>query len=273
MSIVYGKDYQINVFTDPTYEALGGTVYEPTLDPNANVVTEVGCGEGARTIATQKTVEVKPALRWTMNVRRLEDYITSKAFITAEGAVPAHVLAVKIGSEYHKLTGCKVNRCTLSIHQIESIKAQLEVFAKDREVGASWEFAKRTEEAMWKDAVTTFTIEATPVTNWSEIEITVDNKVLQEILGTSIKPSEVGEREAMYSGRILRAVSGTTLIADALAGTKKDIVIALTDQQSTPVTKTFTFADATLRSVPVKVRGLEIVYEEINWEGKSLVIT
>lgn len=273
MTYVYGKDYQINIKNASVYEAIGGTVYEPTLDPNAEVVTEVGCGEGARTIAAQKLVSARPTLRWTMNIRRLADYITSKAMITAQGALPAHDLIVKIGTEYHILGSCKVNTCKLRVRQNESIKAELEVFAKTRTAGSTFTFASRADGAMWKNAVTTFTINTVAVTGWQEFDFGIDNKVVSEVLGTDILPTEVGEREALYTGRILRAVSGTTKIGDVLAGTEQDIVITLTDNQGTPVVVTFTFADCNIRSNPVRVRGLEMVFEEINWSGKGLVIS
>ena len=273
MSVVYGTDYQINVKNDTVYEPLGGTVYEPVLDPNASIVTEVGCGEGARTIAAQKIVSAKPALRWTMNLRKLVDYITTKAMITAEGAVPAHDLTVKIGSEYHILGGCKVNTCRITIRQLESIKAALEVFAKTRTEGSSWTFEKATDDAMWKDALTTLTLGSTPITKWREVEFGVDNKVAQEILGVDILPTEVHEREAAYTGHIIRAVAGATEVADVLAGTPKDVVITLTDNQTTPVAKTFTFAGAYLKTSRISVRGLEMIVERIDWEAKTMVIT
>lgn len=276
MSIVYGKDYQINPYvagTPNTYAPLGGTVYEPTLDPNATIVTEVGCGEGARTIAAQKIVAVKPALRFTMNLRRLEDYITTKAIITAEGAVPAHNLMVKIGTEYYDLVGWKVNTCRVTIRQMESIKAALEILGKDIITGASWTFEKRTEDAMWKDAVAELKIATTDIANWREVEFGVDNKVLQEILGTAIKPTELGEREAIYTGHILRAHANSSYVPTVMAGTTNDVIVKLTDKQATPVSKTVTFADAYMKTARLTGRGLEMVVERIDWESKSLAIT
>lgn len=273
MSTIYGTDYQINRKDGATYYGLGGTPYEPTLDPDATIVTEVGCGEGSRAISAQKIVEVRPKLSWSMNVRKLADYITLNAMITAEGAVPSHDLAVKIGTEYHLLTGCKVNTCKITIRQRETVKAALEVFAKDRTAGASWTFVKATDAAMWKDSLTTLSIGGTPVTNWSEVEFGVDNKVVQESLGIDIKPTEIGEREAVYSGYVLRAVNTATLIPDVIAGTPKTIIMTLTDNQGTPVAKTFTFANAVLKTSRVNVRGLEMVMERIEWEAKGLVIS
>ena len=273
MSTVYGTDYQINRKSGATYYGLGGTPYDITLDPDATIVTEVGCGEGSRTIAAQKITEVRPKISWNMNVRKLQDYILNNAMISGEGAVPSHDLAVKIGSEYHLLTGCKVNTCKLTIRQKETVKAAIEVLAKDRSAGSSWTFAKATENAMWKNALTTLSIGGSSVTNWSEVEMGVDNKVIQEILGTNVKPTEIGEREAIYSGYILRTVNAATLVPDVISGTQKTVIITLTDNQTVPVAKTFTFANANLKTSRVNVRGLEIVWERIEWEAKGLVVS
>jgi len=126
---------------------------------------------------------------------------------------------------------------------------------------------------MWKDALTVLTLGGTSITKWQEVEFGVDNKVAQEILGTDILPTEVHEREAVYTGHIVRAVSGTTEIADVLAGTTKTVVLTLTDNQATPVAKTFTFADAYLKTSRVSARGLEMIVERIDWNAKTMVIS
>jgi hypothetical protein len=274
MSISYGDKYRINRFATPTYYGLGGTVMEATIDPDAEIATEVGCGEGTRTIAFRKITAVRPKVSWTQNVRKLADYITLNAMITAEGAVPEHSLALdEGGGGLHLFTGCKVNTCRITIRQAESIKAALEVLAKDRSTQSSWTFVKTSETAMYKTALTTLSIGGTPETKWQEVEFGVDNNVIQEILGVQIKPMEVGERQALYSGHIIRAVAQASLVPDVIAGTPKTIIITLTDNQATPVAKTFTFTNAELRRSQVRARGLDMVIERIEWEGKTMVIT
>jgi len=274
MSIAYGDKYKINRFATPTYYGLGGTVMTATIDPDAEIATEVGCGEGTRAIAFRKITAVRPKVSWTQNVRKLTDYLTTYALITAEGAVPAHNLALdEGGGGLHLFTDCKVNTCRITIRQMESIKAALEVLAKDRSTQTTWTFVKATEEAMYKTALTTLSIGGTPETKWQEVEFGVDNNVIQEILGVAIKPTEVGERQALYSGHIIRAVAQASLVSDVIAGTPKTIEIALTDNATTPVTKTFTFANAELRRSQVQARGLDMVIERIEWEAKTMVIT
>ena len=274
MSIAYGDKYKINRFESPAYYGLGGTVMTATIDPDAEIATEVGCGEGTRAIAFRKIAAVRPKISWTQNIRRLVDYITLNALITAEGAVPEHNLAVDEGAGgLHLFTGCKVNTCRITIRQSESIKAALEVLAKARSTQTTWTFVKATDEAMYKTALTTLSIGGVAETKWQEVEFGVDNNVIQEMLGVSILPTEVGERQALYSGHIIRAVAQASLVPDVLTGTPKTIVITLTDNQATPVAKTFTFTNAELRRSQVQARGLDMIIERIEWEGKTMVIT
>lgn len=274
MSAIYGKAWKINRVTKGTpdvYSKLGGTVLDARIDPRITIHEEVGSGEG-RQISAQKIVAAKPVVEWTMNLRKLTDYITAYAMITAEGAVPAHTLYVTDGSEHHDFSLCKVNSCRITIRQTESIKAALSVFIKTHATATINTFLKNTEAAMYKDAVTTLTLNTDPITKWSEIEFGVDNNVLQEVLGTDITPSEVEEQEARCSMRITRARVGTEgKFAEALAGTVQDFVITLTDADE--LAKTFTFADMYLSVARKEDRGLGIVMERIEGKGKSLVIS
>jgi len=276
MSAIYGKAWKINVVVKGTpdiYYPIGGTVLNAKIDARPTIHSEVGSGEG-RQISAQKIVAAKPLIEWTMNIRDLEDYILESAMITDEGVVPAHVLYVTDGSEHHDFGLCKVNSCRITIRQLESIKAALSVFIKTHAPLTPETFNFRTFPAMYKNAVTTLTLNTVDVVKWSEIEFGVGNNVLQEILGVDILPSEVEEQEARYSMRITRArVGATSKFGNALDGTTQDFVIALTDNEETPVTKTFTFADMYLSTTSKEDRGLGIVYERIEGKGKSMVIS
>lgn len=276
MSAQYGKTWRINRVVKDTpdvYHNLGGTVLDARIDPRVTIHEEVGSGEG-RQLSAQKPVAAKPLVEWTQNIRSLTDYLTTYAMITAEGAVPAHTLYVSDGAEHHDFSLAKVNSCRISIRQLETIKAALSVFGKTYLTPTIGTFLASSVKAMYKDAVTTLTLNTTPVTKWSEIEFGVDNTVLQEILGTNIEPAEVEEQEARYTMRITRArVGAASKFGDAIAGTKQDFVIALQDKQGSPVTKTFTFADMYLTSARIEDRELGLVMERIEGKGKSLVIT
>jgi hypothetical protein len=155
---------------------------------------------------------------------------------------------------------------------MESIKAHIQVALKTDATPSVGTFLYHTDKAMYKDAVTTLTI-GDAITGWSEIEFGVDNKVLQEVLGTDIQPTEVEEQEAVYSGHILRAKPAASKYATAIVGTPQTVVIWLVDNQSSPVTTKFTFADAYLKTAKIEDKALGLVFERIEWEGKSMVIT
>jgi len=275
MSAQFGKNWKINRVakgTPDVYYQLGGTVLDAHIDPRITVHEEAG--SGTRQLVSQQVVAAKPVVEWTQTIRRLDDYITSYAMITAEGAVPAHTLYVTDGAEHHDFSSNKVNSCRISIRQLESIKAALSVFVKTHDVATLDTFLYRTDPAMYKDAVTTLTLNTVAVTKWSEIEFGIDNNVVQEILGTTILPSEVEEGEARYFMRITRGrVGATSKFGEALSGTEQDFVIALTDNQSSPVTKTFTFADMLLRTARKEDRALGIIMERLEGVGKSMVIS
>ena len=267
---IYGKTFKINRY-DTQYNPMGGTILNATLDPR--IQTHMEAGTAQRQLASHKVVAAKPVLDFEMNIRRLTDFITSHAMITAEGVVPAHTLYYTDGTESYKFENSKVNTCRISIKTLESVKANIQVALKSHAALSPSTFEFRTEDAMYKDAVTTLNIESAPVTGWSEIEFGVDNKVLQEVLGTDIEPTEVEEQEAVYTGHILRAKPSTSKYTTALDGTVQDIVIALQDNQSSPVTKTFTYANACLKTSKIEIRKLGLDFERIEWEGKSQVIS
>jgi len=275
MSAQFGKNWKINRITKDTpdtYYQLGGSILDARIDSRVTVHEEAG--SQTRQLVSQEVVAAKPVVEWTQNIRRLTDYITTYAMITAEGTVPAHILYVTDGAEHHDCGGCKVNSCRINIRQLESIKASLSVPFKTHATPSLGTFLYRTEVALYKDAVTALTLNAVAVTKWSEIEFGIDNNVVQEILGTAVLPSEVEEQEARYFMRLTRArVGATSKFGDALAGTEQDFVIALTDKQSSPVTKTFTFADMYLRTARKEDRALGIIMERLEGVGKSLVIS
>jgi len=270
---IFGKTWKINRVakgSPDVYYQMGGTIINATIDPRITVHSEAGSTQ--RQLASHKVVEAKPVLDFDMNVRRLDDYIIPYGMPSGEAAVPAHTLYVTDGTEHHDFSSAKVNTCRVRINTTESIRASIQAALKTDAAPSLGTFLYRTEKAMYKDAVTTLTIEGSPITGWKEIEFGVDNKVMQECLGTSIPPSEVEEQEAVYSGHIHRAKPSASKYATAIAGTPQDLVIALTDKQSSPVTKTFTFADALMKTAKIEDRALGLVMERIEWEGSSLVI-
>ena len=275
MSAIFGKTAKINrvvTGTPDVYYELGGTVLEGRYDVRPSVNQEVGADTG-RTLASQKVVAVKPMIDWTMNVRTLANYLLAYGIITANGAVPAHTLFFTDGSETFKLVDAKVDKVRITINQNDPIKAVVTALAKSYDTATAGTFLFKTDPAMYKNAVNLISIGGSPITKWRDIELSVDNNVLQETLGSSIAPAEVEEQEARHEITITRAKPAASLIADAYAGTPKTVILTLIDNQSSPVSKTLTFTDALISSEEIQVRELSIIYEKIVCKAKSVTIT
>jgi len=269
--MIYGKNVKINRQSGTTFYQLGGTILDAKYDPRPTVNQEVGSDTG-RTLAADKVVSVKPQLEFTMNVRRLVDYLTTYCMITANGAVPAHDMIVTDGSETFKLFSCKADKIRITINQTDPIKAVVTVLALSYGTAATGTFLFRTEAPMYKDAVGTLTLDGT-VVNWKEIEISCDNNVLQEILGSTITPAAVEEQHALFEITITRAKPATSLIGAAYNGTAQTLVIELDDHQTSPVEKILTFTDCFISTSQLEDHELGIVYEKITVKAKTYTLT
>jgi len=153
----------------------------------------------------------------------------------------------------------------------ESVKAELSVIGEDLDTFVPVTFLYKTEEPiMWTDATLNI---GGGVANWREFAFGVNNNVVAEFLGIELTPSDVEELQAEYFGHaiISRLITDSklTTIKD---GTETSIAVTLQDHQTTPVTKTFTFAKAILKSSQVEIPGLGLQIERIEWEAPGLVI-
>lgn len=270
----FGKSWKVNRWEtgEPeTWEALG-KIKEATPQVTPRTSSEVGTD--SRTI--DKVVsELSIGLDILMLLQRW-DYLMSYAIITAEGAVPAHILRYTDGQELKELQGAKVNTCEFRIPRGEAIKVNLSVLGKDLADFTTPTWASWTERvATWKE-VTLLTLGdngADLKALFREIAFGVDNHIAQEYYGQTIKPQEVEEAEATYSASVVVPRKNASQIVDALAGTEPTFVIAIKDlQDPTPETKTFTFSNCSL-GTRIEVRGLGIELEAITLEPESLAIT
>src|SRR4030042_4083591 len=269
--MLYGKNVKINRQDGTTFYELGGTIIDAKFDPRPTVNQEVGSDTG-RTLADDKVVAVKPQLEFTMNLRRIVDYITTYCMITANGATPAHDLIVTDGSETFKLWGCKADKIKIKINQTDPITAVITVLTLSYGNTATGTFKVRTDEAMYKDAIGTLTIGGAAIVNWKEIEINIDNNVLQEILGSGITPAAVEEQHALYEITITRAKPASSLIGAAYNGTTQTLIIGISDNQTVPVEKIITFPTTFISSPEIQDHELGVVYEKITIKAKTVTI-
>jgi len=105
-----------------------------------------------------------------------------------------------------------------------------------------------------------------------EVMFRVNNNIMTEYYETGIRPQDVEEGEAAYEASLTVPRRLSSKMASALAGTEEDLIIAIQDNQSVPVTKTFTFANCSLGS-RIEVRGLGLSLEAITLEPDRLTIS
>jgi len=206
-----------------------------------------------------------------MDIQRIADYITAYAIPDAEGAITAHTLYTDDGTNDHDLTAAKVNTCEIRVRRGESVKAILEV------IGKTWGTETYVAGTAREEAPIDFT-DATlniggAITDWRMFNLIVNNNVKAEFLGVGLTPAEVYDRHAFYSGRVERAIAGTDKFSVVSLGTVGDVVITLADHQTVPVTTTYTFDDAVLKTSRKNIRALDLIIETIEWECSDLDIT
>jgi len=271
MSAKTGKDWHISKGTG-TY--MGGKILGATPIIDGRDFSEVGTSQ-RRMVTPPVKASATPRLRFTMNVQRFADYINTNAIITAEGAVPAHTLYTTEGTNPHDLTSAKVDSCEIQIRRGESIKAIIDVIGKtwgttDYQAGSD-----RDEDPIDFSKLNTLTIGGNSITAWRRCGFRVNNNVIAEFLGITITPTEVFERHPIYTGVIEKSIVGEAdYFSDASQpAVTRDVVVAINDNQGTPVTTTYTFADCLIQSSRKPIRGLDLVIERIEWKGGKLTIT
>ena len=264
-----GKSWQLSTGT-ATYMG-EGKILDAESSYEADIFSEPGTG-GRQLATLPLTASALPRLRFTMNIRRLTDYVNTNAIITAEGTVPSHTLYSTDGVNPHDLTSAKVNTCEIRINRGESIKAIIEVIGKTWGSTAFQAGLARAEDPIdWTKA--TLSIAGASITNFRNMGFTVNNSVQAEFLGTTLTPTEVFERQAIYSGFVERSVTGADKFSVVAAGTKSSVVYAITNNETIPVTKTYTFSSCPLRVSRKPVRALDLDIERIEWDSGVLVIT
>ena len=225
----------------------------------------------SRQLGTLKGTGAIPGLDWTMNIKVLGTYIEIYAIPSAEGAITAHSLGYTDGIEVNELLKAMVDRCRILVRRGESVKAELSAVGEDLAVFVPATFLQDTEVAMdWTDCTLDI---GGAVTNWREFAFGVNNNVVAEFLGTGLVPSDVEALQAEYSGHAIISRKGASQHAAVLGASETSIAIALANHETSPVTRTYTFAKAVLKTSNIEVPGLGFELERIEWEAPGLVIT
>jgi hypothetical protein len=193
------------------------------------------------------------------------------AMVTAEGTLPAHGLYVTDGSVKRGFTDCLIDRCDIEVDQTGSATAELTAFsianeAKDLTVTYD------TEAPITKKGFTAVEIGLTSIAKFTSLRFGVVNNIARVPTGTTDVITELFARDPNYSGRLTFLKTASQPIFNWDATLKQNVLITIQDNQATPVSKTFTFTLAAMRSNPFDVEELNETYERIDWQGDKVTI-
>ncbi len=224
----------------------------------------------SRALGTLKGTGVVPGIDWTMNIKKLADYIEAYAMITAEGAITAHSLGYTDGYEKNELKKAMVDRCNIIVRRGESVKAELSAIGENMAVFVPVTFLQDTEEAMvWSDCTLAI---GGAIDHWREFAFGVNNNVVAEFLGTGLMPTDVEAQQAEYFGHAIVSRKVASQLPAVKGASETIVAMTLANHESSPVTRTYTFAKAILKTSRVEVPGLGLELERIEWEAPGLVI-
>lgn len=260
---------------------LGGMI--ANAEPQTRVDMEEQAATGQYELAVLQPAAIFPRLRLEMKVQQLEHYIadysaTNKfCFVSAEGALATHNLYVTDGLDPFKWTGCLVDSCEVTIPIRGAVMATINVLAKTRTPQAYGSAPSAiTDAVLMHTNVNTMTIGGTTAYDISgdfqEFRFGVNHNIQQEVLGTTLTPTEVLQRQTVYSGSIRRALKTQSWSAMAYNGTKQTIVLQINDNRTTPKKTKFTWTNAYITTQQKSVRGLDMIIERIDWRAKDLTL-
>lgn len=205
-------------------------------------------------------------------VKRFTDYITTYCMITAEGNLPSHNIYVDDGIESRGFTGCYVDKCNISGRQNGVVMADITIKALADEV-KDLTITEATEAPISKAGVSTISFGGAAKTKWTTWNFAVDNHVQVVATGNGVAATEIYAKEATYSGQVQFVKTAGFVFGFGTSVTNSTVVYTIVDNQSSPVTKTFTFASAKFESNEYGPEELDLNYETVTWRGYSLVIS
>jgi hypothetical protein len=268
MSSTTGSSWKVGRYETTTPYDLGGIPFDVKVTKHASVTKEAGTG--TRKLASIDSSGVYYTIDFKMKVQVLATFINVYCIPTAEGAITAASLYVTNGTTTRGFTAY-CNTCSIDINQTGAIVASIQMVAVANE-DKTISITNAAQTPMTKAAVTTLSIGGTTITKWTKISFGVNNNVKVISTGNGVAATEIFAQQAEYSGNIT-FVQTAALVYGYATDVVKDIIITLTDNQSSPVAKTYTFDDARASSNEYNVAELDITYESISWDCDELAIT
>jgi len=268
MSSTTGKSWAIGTYVDSTPANLGGIPFDVKITKKATVTKESGTGQ--RKLASIDTSGIYWVIDFKLKVQVLATFINAKCMITAEGALPSFNLYTDDGTTKRGFTGCYVNTCQIDVGQTGAMTASIQVIALANE-DKTLTITQATEAPMTKASVTAPVINGVTITAWQKISFGVNNNVEVVATGNGAAMTEIFAKQAEYSGSI-QLVKKASMIFAYSTDVNGDLVLAFVDNQSSPITKTYTFDEVGMASNDYSVRELDVTIESVSWEGDELTI-
>jgi hypothetical protein len=265
-----GLNWVLGRYSGASPYAIGGKLASvPSIEKHGeNTLTP---GTGSRQADLDST-NIFWSLDFKSKMQILTTYFNAYAMITAEGALPSHSLYTYDGITKRGFTGCLVDKASLEINQTGPIIGSYNVIATGNE-DKDLTITQDTEAVMTKAALTTLTVGGvSKLTKFTSVRMAVDNHVAKQASGTGHSITDAYAKHASYEIDI-EIVKTAALTYGYDTTRQATVVLALTDNQGTPVTKTYTFANMAVRSNAYRVDELGLTFEKINGEGNSVVIT
>lgn len=267
MSRTTGQSWKVGRYDGATPYDLGGIPYDIKVTKHVSVTKEAGTG--SRKLANIDSSGVYYTIDFKMKVQVLDTFINVYCIPTAEGAITPANLYVTNGITNRGFTAY-CNTVTIEGNQTGAIVASIQMVAVANE-DKTVTITNASQTPMTKAAVTTLSLGGTSITKWTKWSFGVNNNVKVIATGNGVEATEIFAQQAEYSGSIT-FVQTAALAYGYSTDVAKDLIITLTDNQTVPVAKTYTFYDVRATSNEYYVSELDVTYESINWEGDELDI-
>lgn len=270
MSVTTGKNWKVARYTGVTPFNIGGIPSTPEFSKHTEQTEEQGTGQ--RRLVNLHTTNIYWEISWKMKIQRLASFINAYCMITAEGDLPTCSLYISDGVTERGWTLCLVDKCEVNIDQRGSITADITAFSNANEtktIAVTYD----TDAPITKSGISVVSVGGTPITKWTGIRFGVSNNIAREPTGSTDIVTEIYARHPVYTGQITIVKTAATPHYAFDATKEKTIIITIVDNQTAPVTTTYTFTSAAVNINRVHVAELGLTYEVISWTAKQLTIS
>ena len=266
-----GMDWSLGLYTGSSAQSLGGRIVSCT-GPEKHASNHFDPHTGSRR-ADLHTTGIYWTIGFRLKLQTLSPFITAHCFKSNEAALSTFNLYVSDGITKQGWTNCLVDSCDLSLDQEGYLVADIVVSSLGSE---SRDLTVPADAVlpMTKESVTTFSVGGNSLaSNWTSLKFGIKNNVTQLSAGNSVSMSEQYARHAEYSLDVQILKKAQLQYGTDSTTKTRNVVIGLRNNQASPATTTFTFANMDLSSNSVSVDNLNAVYERIAGAANSVVIS